>query len=122
MEGFNLWANLQNYKRGVLIYTARDLHATLFESPSNCNFDENILVSIELKDNDKLLLGCIYRSPNSDQTNNAQLMFGLRNICTQHSFSHILICGDFNFPQINWNDISCSTSTNHCPYHLLECT
>ena len=33
MEGFNLWANLQNYKRGVLIYTARDLRATLFESP-----------------------------------------------------------------------------------------
>ena len=121
IDGYNLWTNAKKYKRGVLIYTAIELHASLLEWPLNYNFDECIWVQIELKDKDKLLLGCVYRSPNSDATNNAQMCFGLKNICNQQNFSHILLCGDFNFPQIDWENSSCGASTNHCASNFLEC-
>ena len=50
---------------------------------------------------DKMLVGCVYRSPNSSDVNNDNLL-RLINDANNTSFSSILILGDFNFPYIDW--------------------
>ena len=50
---------------------------------------------------DKLLFGCIYRKGASTQLNNDNLNTLLEEACKLRSL--ISICGDFNFPSIDWN-------------------
>ena len=57
-------------KRGIAIYVIKDLHANLEESLEDELVEENLWVSVELCGRDKLLIGCIYRSPNSTEENN----------------------------------------------------
>ena len=67
---------------GVGIYVSEKLSFSkvLFDS---FNFVEHIWIQVTLRGHDSLLVGCIY---------------------------HVLICGDFNYPNINWSSLSCSTS------------
>ena len=51
---------------------------------------------MKLNTNDTLLVGCIYRSPNSSETNNNDL-FNLIKEMSEKRLSHKLIMGDFNF-------------------------
>ncbi|CAG2203942.1 unnamed protein product [Mytilus edulis] len=52
---------------------------------------------------DKLLIGCIYKSPSSDKTNHENLNELLLKVSRiEEQFSRILVAGDFNFPKIDW--------------------
>ncbi|KAK3106090.1 hypothetical protein FSP39_012594 [Pinctada imbricata] len=86
--------------RGVLLYVRNELKAVEVESGSE--FKESVWVKINLKDNDKLLLGCVYKSPSSTEENHKLLNDMVRNINAEDIYSHILVAGDFNFPDINW--------------------
>ena len=65
-------------------------------------FKEFICVKINLANNDKLLIACIYRS--ASDVENYKLLNDLL-LCIsklEESFTHMLITGDFNFRNINW--------------------
>jgi len=65
------------------------------------NFKESAWIKVNLMGNDKLLFGCIYRSPSSDEEN----VKSLNELLTKASalkFSHMIIAGDYNFPDIDW--------------------
>ncbi len=80
-------------------------------------FDESVWVEVKLKGEDKLLLGCIYRSPNSTENNNSKDREGLKKMC-ELKHSHLLICGDFNIPEINWITQTANTSTAKIMPHI----
>ena len=90
-----------------MVYTKVSLSAS--PSPMNdvCKFNESCWCEISLKGEDRLLVGCVYRSPNSSTSNNFNLMQDLKKV-SKKSYSHILICGDFNYPGINWENGHCS--------------
>ena len=93
MDGYDLCTNVNICIRGVLIYTATYLKA----NPCGfaCDFDENIWVGVKLRNKDNLLIGCVYRSPNSDMRNNVELMTNLKNIillCERNQFTHVHRC------------------------------
>ena len=48
----------------------KDLHANMEEGQEDELVEENLWASVELCGRDKLLIGCIYRSPNSTEENN----------------------------------------------------
>ena len=56
---------------------------------------------LELKDKQQLLVGVCYRSPNSSEENNKRLLQIINNIAAIQ-VTHVLIMGDFNFPQIDY--------------------
>jgi len=57
-----------------------------------------------LKGTDVLFIGCIYRSPSGDVVNStASICDLLRSI---NGYSHLLICGDFNYSGIDWDNLS----------------
>ena len=52
-----------------------------------------------------MLIGLVYRSPNSSATNNDKLLHLLQDLPDIYLHSHFLM-GDFNFPNINWSNNS----------------
>ena len=55
-----------------------------------------------------MLIGLVYRSPNSSDINNDKLLHLLRGFSYVHPHTHLLLMGDFNFPHIDW--------CNNCVY------
>ena len=60
---------------------------------------------------DSLLVGCLYRSPTGDLSTSVS---SLCNLFTKlDNYSHLLVCGDFNFKEVTWSDLSGSTTNSH---------
>ena len=104
--------------RGVVIYIHKSIQANNIQI-ENCDFQESKWCYIRLNKKDKLLIGAIYRSPNSTAGNNDssnQLM----KIASTLPYSHVLIAGDFNYKEINWEDLTTSVSIEHDSTVFLE--
>ena len=92
--------------RGVGIYVSEKFHFYKVEFDSNCV--EHLWIKITLKGLHSLLVGCIYRSPSSNPHHSTSELCDL--LTSLNGYSHILICGNFNYPNINWSSLSCTTS------------
>ena len=72
---------------------------------------DQVWVSIKFQGSDSLLVGCVYYNPshplNSSITSLCELFTSLEN------YTHLLVCGDFNFKEIVWLDLSGSSSNSH---------
>ena len=121
VEGFDMFSNINNCKRGVLIYTNKSLKASPSKIEQLSDFDENCWCEIGLLGEDRLLVGCVYRSPNSDSVNNAKMISNLRKVCEKGKFTHLLVCGDFNMPEIDWIDETTLSNPNHQASVFMEC-
>lgn len=102
----------QKTGRGIKVYVKTDISNGVSAVSESSNFREACLIEIKLSSKDKLLFGCIYRSPTSSPTsdeNNQNLNKLLKWIPTQN-YSHICVVGDFNYKDINWT--TCSTTKN----------
>ena len=101
IEGYDCFENLSSAKRGVCIYTHVSLNATENRDMTNFDEEESVWCDVKLTENDRLLIGCIYRSPNSSISNDAKINKALIH-ANNIGFSHVLIMGDFNHASINW--------------------
>ena len=54
----------------------------------------------------------IYRSPNSNRENDVKINTTLQK-ANSSRYSHVLVCGDFNHPSLNWRDSTSPTDVNH---------
>ena len=79
---------------------------------ANEDSEESVWSEMKLTGNDKLLIGCIYRSPNSTIANDAKINELLRR-ASGLNFSHLLVFGDLNHPSINWLDNTSPPDGNH---------
>ncbi len=83
--------------------SGREIQLHFFVSRRQARHDLKIL-AVELTSycNKKFLACCMYKPP---QNINRQLLeefnLCLAKLCSD--YSNILLCGDFNFPRINWN-------------------
>ena len=118
IDGYVHCSNIDYYKRGAVIYVSKNLNMNPIDTSNMC--DESVWVEISLKGSDKLLLGCVYRSPNSPEDNNQNVLECVRNMCDL-PHSHKLICGDFNLPEIDWLKETTNTNENHIAFKFLEC-
>ena len=103
MEGYELFENLERQGRGICVYIHHSLKPRRSDINDTTEFAECIWLNISLDGNSTLLLGCIYRSGRSDDHNNNKLMELIRKIQEQAA-SHVLMIGDFNFPNLTWMD------------------
>ena len=74
-------------------------------------------MSISLKGQDDLLVGCIYQSPPSELLSSTNSICELLKPIPSHNYSHVSICGDFNCPNIDWSLLSASA---HCEQLFLD--
>ncbi|XP_071123444.1 uncharacterized protein [Mytilus edulis] len=86
--------------RGLLMYVDSNLEATGITMKTE--FQENLSIKVKLNQNDKLLVGLIYRTPSNSSKEYNDKLVDLMSEATDMGYSHILIMGDFDYPEINW--------------------
>ena len=104
--------------RGIVFYTkaniqAKELH---FKKVSI----EHLWLTIKLKHQDSLVLGCIYRSPSSNSTTSTEAVGDLLREVVNTLPSHLVITGDFNYSDINWTNWCLSDSLYSPSQHFIE--
>lgn len=97
---------------GVFLLVRRELSPVAFLPPDDCAepFQDSVWCSIKISSSRTLLIGCVYRSPNSSFANDARLETCF-NFVHDLNFDYCLIAGDFNCPNVNWETFSSSSSS-----------
>ena len=118
IDGYELMRS--NSSRGVCIYTASHLLVNKIDLKSN--FEESLWCKIMTGNKVEVLFGCIYRSPNSNAENNLALL-DLISEATTVKADHLIITGDFNLKEIDWNNKivhGLSSSYAHKTYDVIN--
>jgi len=103
-----------------VIYTADYIDATEV-SYSDIEFQEHLWVQVRLRGRDKLLIGGIYRSPSSDPKSSTEHLAQLLQVVTGTSPTHLVIAGDFNYPEIDWEQATSCANDAHPSHLFLRC-
>ena len=103
--------------RGCAIYVQNNIQAQ--EVSLESEHKDNIWIEIKLQRGDKLLVGCIYRSPNMPKEDNKQIC-NLLTTATRLNYYHLLIMGDFNYPKIDWASWSTQTADDEINSQFIE--
>ena len=104
--------------RGICIYVSNVLQSCEVTFPDS-DFSEQLWVRIKLLGGDSLLVGCIYRSPSSNDDSIQQFRHLLQLVMTSCP-SHLLIAGDFNLGDIDWLNHLSLAPLSHCSHTFLE--
>ena len=67
IENYDMFLSDINEGRGVAIYIKKSLNAVALTVESS--FNESLWCKIQLQNQDSLLIGCLYRSPNANDEN-----------------------------------------------------
>ena len=104
IKTYDMFSN-KNPKRGVLLYIDKTLNARECETLNNIEYDESVWCTYIDADENNVIVGCIYRSPNSTQENNTGLLDLMKNPEIS-KYDKVCIMGDFNYPEARWDDVS----------------
>ena len=105
IEGYDSFSmNLdKDTDRGLLLLLKSYLRASIVATDSP--FDEHLMVNIRIQNSERLLLGLVYRSPQSTDDN-------CNNLCELFKFigkaksTYKVIVGDFNYNRIDWETMT----------------
>ena len=111
LPGYELFHNLDDKGRGVLLLVKNELNPSICDTLSNNNFQEAIFVECKLHEKDTLTIGIVYRSPNSTSDNSEKLNDLIKK--ASNECKNLVIMGDFNYPDISWETESCKTRPDH---------
>ena len=110
---FTIYRKDHKYRRGggVLIAVKTDSFKSVKEF-SHQNQEELEIVSTELKtlEDKKILYSCCYRPPDANLCWMDKFEYFLNTICNQ--YENVVIAGDFNLPNINWETMENTTGVN----------
>ena len=90
---------------GVAIYLRNDPPPPLiyFDFPAQPMAD-TLWLQFPLRQPDALLIGLVYRSHSNDLKKNCELLKSIGDFILSHQCSHLLLLGDFNAPDIMWDE------------------
>ena len=103
---------------GICVYVC-DSIPTAQVSIVNPLATEHLWLQIKLRGADNLLIGCVYKSPSVDPHQSVDKLVQLLQEVHRVHPSHLLICGDFNLPQIDWSASFCPASESHYSHIFL---
>ena len=104
--------------RGICIYASLSLKVS--EVTLEQSAVEQLWVKLALTGSDCLLIGCLYRSPSGNTGDSVHQLEQLFRKASSMSFSHLLIVGDLNLPQIDWETESSSAPPSHCSHSFID--
>ena len=109
IPGFELFENLEKPGRGICLHVREELRPSAVELP--VDFEEAELAECKI-DGKQLMIGLVYRSPGSNNDNNRKLN-ELLSAISEKKTHQLLLLGDFNYPDIDWETNICGASDNH---------
>ena len=102
ITNYDMFCN-KNYNRGVAIYMSNHLNARVCNDLEGFEFEEHVWCTFDSKCNGKVLIGCVYRNPNSSTTENNKKLFEMLKSDKLLKYDKICIMGDFNYPNVKWD-------------------
>lgn len=102
-----------------MICVHKKLHKSVSQVAVSSSFQDVTLLEVRRCGGDKLLLGCIYRSPNSTDVNDGEMYELLRSV-SGNLYSHICLLGDFNTHQVDQELHTTNKSENSHEALFLE--
>lgn len=105
IPGYNLYVNSSG--RGVAIFIRESFAAfEITQSDSNLPM---VWCSVVLANRETMLLGIVYRSPNTNIVESQKIREAIRcNVGKKHTY--VILMGDYNYPEIDWNEQSIRSS------------
>ena len=107
--------------RGVAIYSRTTLKTAEIEFIID-GFHDHVWLDIQIDDKKTILCGCIYRSPSNDTNKNGSLEStkAITQLITKayESNANLLIAGDFNYKDIDWNNEFATREKLHLTHFL----
>ena len=113
LTGYNLFPNA-NPSRGLLVYVKETLDVQVVK---DLHFNEAVWLKFKA-DSQSVLVGCIYRSPNSSDEQSTNDLVKLLREVDQLGFDKVVVTGDFNYPTMDWN---CEHNNTGPEQVFLEC-
>ena len=104
--------NIKSRGGGVVLYVRNELHPIHKTDLTELNFPESIWCSINCN-GENTLIGVCYRAPDSSEINDIALYSLLNRVKNQR----VVVLGDFNYPEINWNQ----DDTLDAAHPFIEC-
>ena len=80
-----------------------------------------VWITVDLKNNDHLLVGAIYISPSGNRSQSMLDLSELLESVCQSRPSHLLIVGDFNVPKIDLTNVFSAEPEGHHSHTLINC-
>ena len=122
IPNFNIFRSDRKVSKngGVVMYINKKLIVNQV-----CYFDDNVCTAVIcLCKNAKCIIVCVYRPPNASVESFSNLLTFVEEFLSSHSKCdkfEIVICGDFNLPDISWDNlISCSDAITSSGTSLLN--
>ena len=119
ITNYDMFLN-KDHKRGVAIYVDKSLKAREYEELYVCGFEECVWCTFDDVNGEKVLLGCIYRSPNTSTDENDDKLFQMLKSHDVSHFNKVCIVGDFNYPDVSWEGEWRGEKNNEIKDNLLE--
>ncbi|XP_069107263.1 uncharacterized protein [Argopecten irradians] len=119
IDGYDMFTVSLETGRGVVIYIKSNLKGDIEEHLMQSNFSEAIWCTLSLYKSQKLVIGCIYRSPSSSTENSLELNKAIQTVCEK--YYNIIIMGDFNYKNIDWSRETTPENLGSSTDKFLEC-
>ncbi|MEW8547780.1 MAG: endonuclease/exonuclease/phosphatase family protein, partial [Candidatus Thiodiazotropha sp.] len=122
IDGFQQFCNqrfVEKGNRGTILFVRNDLEASLYSRMNDRSCKEACWCEVKINSNDKLLIGIVYRSPNSTDENNQKLN-DMISALNNEPHSRKVVMGDFNYREINWDHWISNTSETHHSHEFIE--
>ena len=117
-DGFNSYRRDRPDSKGgcffILVSQQYDSHQPeelIVDSSSDC---EVVWVKVKVKGTSDLYIGSFYRPPDKNNPEYLQQLHSLLNRIPTDKGAHLWLGGDFNLPNINWEDESVSQYASNC--------
>jgi len=109
--------------RGIAVFVRKSLNITVRELDyGQVGFQEQLFLDCTYNGSEELTIGCIYRSPSGDQVDSTnRLCELLTTVCNRKPPRKLVIVGDFNIKEIDWERKISTIGTNHHGQLLLDC-
>ena len=125
IEGFNMYKKHRTDGRrggGCVLYVSHELKSYACKELENVQGDDAIWCWVRLSNEARILVGCMYRSPTSTGANNTNFMNQIVRASEVANQNRLLIMGDFNVKEINWEEDEAEGEIRTLQSRFFECT
>jgi len=106
---------------GVILYVKTSMMASQCYELMSSGFKDSIWCVLPLNGKENILIGVIYRSPNSEEDNNDKLMEMLKSIKLSNN-KCLLLMGDLYFPDINFDEYTAGRNEKSTSFKFFKWT
>ena len=125
IEGFNMYKKHRTDGRrggGCVLYVSHELKSYACKELETVQGDDAIWCWVRLSNEARILVGCMYRSPTSTGANNTHFMNQIIRASEVANQNRVLLMGDFNVKEINWEEDEAEGETSTLQSRFFECT